>query len=74
MVMAAIPTPKHDLRETKRGAEFMGLDKTEVTRPGPCDRHVRDMQSACQHVVGQPKPLEGVGSSLLGREPGCSRG
>lgn len=32
----------------------------------PFDRHLRDMQTACQHIVGQKKPLEGVGSLLLG--------
>ena len=36
------------------------------TRKSPLDRHVRDMQTACQHVVAQTKSLEGVGSLLLG--------
>jgi alkylation response protein AidB-like acyl-CoA dehydrogenase len=32
------------------------------------DRHLRDMQTACQHVVGQTKGFEQVGSLLLGVE------
>jgi len=36
----------------------------------PFDRHLRDMQTACQHVVGQTKGWEGVGGVLLGAEDG----
>lgn len=36
----------------------------------PFDRHMRDMQTACQHVVGQTKGWEGVGALLLGGEGG----
>lgn len=32
----------------------------------PFDRHLRDMQTACQHVVGQRKTLENGGAMLLG--------
>jgi alkylation response protein AidB-like acyl-CoA dehydrogenase len=32
----------------------------------PFDRHLRDMQTACQHVVAQTKSYEGVGALLLG--------
>ena len=35
-------------------------------KKSPFDRHLRDMQTACQHICGQPKGLEGVGSLLLG--------
>lgn len=33
---------------------------------GPFDRHLRDIQTACQHIVGQTKAWEGVGQMLLG--------
>jgi len=36
------------------------------TNKSPFDRHFRDMQTACQHIVGQTKMWEGVGSMLLG--------
>jgi len=36
---------------------------------GPFDRHLRDIQTACQHIVGQTKAWEGVGQLLLGGEP-----
>lgn len=36
----------------------------------PFDRHLRDMTTACQHVVGQTKGLEAVGQLLLGVESG----
>lgn len=36
------------------------------SKAGPFDRHMRDMQTACQHVVAQYKTWEGVGSLLLG--------
>ena len=32
----------------------------------PLDRHLRDMQTACQHIAGQAKGLEAVGALLLG--------
>lgn len=32
----------------------------------PFDRHVRDIQTACQHIVGQTKPWEWVGRLMLG--------
>lgn len=32
----------------------------------PLDRHLRDMQTACQHIAGQTKGLEAVGALLLG--------
>ncbi|MEM8767014.1 MAG: acyl-CoA dehydrogenase family protein, partial [Pseudomonadota bacterium] len=35
---------------------------------GPFDRHLRDMNTACQHVVAQEKTLASVGSLLLGVE------
>lgn len=35
---------------------------------GPFDRHMRDIQTACQHIVGQTKAWEGVGQILLGGE------
>ncbi len=36
---------------------------------GPFDRHMRDIQTACQHIVGQVKAWEGVGQLLLGGVP-----
>jgi len=36
----------------------------------PFDRHLRDMQTACQHAVAQTKGWEGVGSLLLGGNEG----
>jgi alkylation response protein AidB-like acyl-CoA dehydrogenase len=39
-------------------------------KKSPFDRHLRDMQTACQHLVGQMKTLENAGSLLLGGEPG----
>ena len=36
------------------------------TKKSPFDRHLRDMQTACQHVVGQRKTLENGGAMLLG--------
>jgi alkylation response protein AidB-like acyl-CoA dehydrogenase len=38
------------------------------SQKSPFDRHLRDMQTACQHVVAQTKGWEGVGSLLLGGE------
>jgi alkylation response protein AidB-like acyl-CoA dehydrogenase len=38
------------------------------SKKSPFDRHLRDMQTACQHVVGQTKSWEGVGALLLGGE------
>jgi hypothetical protein len=38
------------------------------SKKSPFDRHLRDMQTACQHVVAQTKGWEGVGSMLLGGE------
>lgn len=35
-------------------------------KKSPFDRHMRDMQTACQHLVGQQKGLEGVGALMLG--------
>ncbi|MEM7412421.1 MAG: acyl-CoA dehydrogenase family protein [Myxococcota bacterium] len=35
----------------------------------PLDRHMRDMQTACQHLCGQQKGLEAVGALLLGSDP-----
>ena len=40
------------------------------SRKSPFDRHMRDMQTACQHVVAQTKGWEGVGALLLGAEGG----
>ena len=34
----------------------------------PFDRHLRDLQTACQHVAGQTKGWEAVGALLLGGE------
>ena len=36
---------------------------------GPFDRHMRDIQTGCQHIVGQTKAWEGVGQLLLGGTP-----
>ena len=36
---------------------------------GPFDRHMRDIQTACQHIVGQVKAWESVGQLLLGGVP-----
>lgn len=36
------------------------------SKKSPFDRHLRDMQTACQHLIGQTKGWEGVGSLLLG--------
>ena len=35
----------------------------------PFDRHLRDLQTACQHLVSQTKGWEGIGPMLLGGEP-----
>lgn len=35
----------------------------------PLDRYLRDMTTACQHVVGQQRILEWAGQLLLGEEP-----
>lgn len=35
-------------------------------RKSPFDRHLRDMQTACQHLVGQTRGWEAVGHLLLG--------
>lgn len=39
-------------------------------KKSPFDRHLRDMQTACQHVVAQTKGWEAVGSLLLGGDSG----
>lgn len=36
------------------------------TNKSPFDRHLRDLQTACQHVVGQQKSIEAAGAVLLG--------
>ena len=38
------------------------------SKKSPFDRHLRDLQTACQHLVAQTKTWEGVGSMLLGGE------
>jgi alkylation response protein AidB-like acyl-CoA dehydrogenase len=38
------------------------------SKKSPFDRHLRDMQTACQHLIGQTKGWEGVGALLLGAE------
>ncbi len=38
------------------------------SQKSPFDRHLRDIQTACQHMVGQTKGWEMVGSLLLGGE------
>ena len=38
------------------------------SQKSPFDRHMRDMQTACQHIVAQTKGWEGVGGLLLGGE------
>ena len=38
------------------------------SRRSPLDRHLRDIQTACQHILGQTKMLEDAGSLLLGGE------
>jgi alkylation response protein AidB-like acyl-CoA dehydrogenase len=38
------------------------------SQKSPFDRHMRDMQTACQHIVAQTKGWEGVGGLLLGSE------
>lgn len=35
------------------------------SRKGPLDRHLRDVNTMCQHICGQMKALEGVGGMLL---------
>ena len=35
-------------------------------KKSPFDRHLRDLQTACQHLVGQTKGWESVGALLLG--------
>lgn len=35
----------------------------------PFDRHLRDLQTACQHLVSQTKGWEGIGPMVLGGEP-----
>lgn len=36
------------------------------TRKSPLDRNLRDIQTACQHILGQTKMLEEAGGLLLG--------
>ena len=36
---------------------------------GPFDRHLRDINTACQHIVGQITGWEWVGQMLLGGQP-----
>ncbi len=38
------------------------------SQKSPFDRHMRDMQTACQHIVAQTKGWEGIGGLLLGAE------
>jgi alkylation response protein AidB-like acyl-CoA dehydrogenase len=38
------------------------------SRKSPFDRHVRDMQTMCQHIAAQTKGWEAVGSLLLGAD------
>ena len=40
------------------------------SKKSPFDRHMRDMQTACQHLVGQIKGWEAAGSLLLKGESG----
>ncbi len=40
------------------------------SKKSPFDRHMRDMQTACQHLVAQHKSWEGAGSLLLGGNTG----
>lgn len=35
----------------------------------PFDRHLRDLQTACQHLVSQTKGWEGIGPMVLCGEP-----
>ena len=38
----------------------------------PLERHLRDVQTASQHITAQIKTYEPVGRMLLGLEPGMS--
>lgn len=58
------------------GREVVGLMYDTIggsaiyAKKSPFDRHMRDIQTACQHLVGQTKGWEGVGSLLLGGASG----
>ena len=43
-----------------------------VYAKNPFDRQLRDMTTACQHIVAQPKTVEGPGALLLGVDDGKS--
>jgi alkylation response protein AidB-like acyl-CoA dehydrogenase len=43
-----------------------------VYAKNPFDRQLRDMTTACQHIVAQPKTVEGAGALLLGVDDGKS--
>jgi indole-3-acetate monooxygenase len=44
-----------------------------VYAKNPFDRHLRDINTACQHIVGQQKTLESPGGLLLGVEDRANR-
>ncbi|MFF0745853.1 acyl-CoA dehydrogenase family protein [Streptomyces sp. NPDC004111] len=48
--------------------DLVGGDAIHRTR-SPLDRALRDMTTACQHVVGQRKILQWSGQLLMGQEP-----
>jgi len=41
-----------------------------VYAKNPFDRHLRDMTTACQHIVAQAKSIDGAGALLLGVDDG----
>ena len=57
-----------DNASTMVAVDTIGANAIYADR-GPFDRHVRDIQTACQHIVGQSKGLEWVGQMMLGGAP-----
>ena len=51
------------------GLAVLGLGG-HASRKSPLDRHLRDIETICQHIVGQTKGWETVGAMLLDAEAG----
>ena len=49
---------------------YEAMGTTGVLRRSPLDRHLRDVTTVAQHVLGQTKTYANCGRSLLGLEPG----
>jgi indole-3-acetate monooxygenase len=49
---------------------YEAMGTTGVQRRSPLDRHLRDVTTVAQHVLGQTKTYANCGRSLLGLDPG----